>query len=129
MERMHQKDPLSRLSGRGLKDVCLHNRTSTPGSTGRHKRPRRAVSAGNRDSTVSPAQGSYPGPPGPSQPTDAREALRADLLDLSPDMPDLFRTCRTCPCTCRITLRPAWRVRSATRCLQNVMTTRRMGIS
>lgn len=25
---MHQKDPLSRLSGRGLKDVCLHNRTS-----------------------------------------------------------------------------------------------------
>jgi hypothetical protein len=24
---MHQKDPLSRLTGRGLKDVCLHNRT------------------------------------------------------------------------------------------------------
>jgi len=25
---MHHKDPLSRLTGRGLKDVCLHNRTS-----------------------------------------------------------------------------------------------------
>ena len=24
---MRQKDPLSRLTGRGLKDVCLHNRT------------------------------------------------------------------------------------------------------
>ena len=33
IERMHHKDPLSRLTGRGLKDVCRHNRTSSVAQT------------------------------------------------------------------------------------------------